>query len=119
MAGEQESLNADEMRSELAERGEEILNRALEFARERPQAAIGIAFGVGWVLGNGVPPRLIMTAARMGFRAILGGALANSDLVGSLRDALGKQDVDTREESPSRRRAPKDETGNGPESNKR
>ena len=88
-------IDLETLKSEIAEKGQEFLGKAVEFARERPHVAVGIAFGVGWILGNGVSPRLLMGAARIGWRSVLGGALAGTGLMGALSgtDAGGESTV--------------------------
>jgi hypothetical protein len=77
-----EQLDIEAVKSEISEKANEVIGTAVEFARERPHVAVGIAFGVGWILGNGLPPRLILGAARLGWKAMLGGAVASSGLMG-------------------------------------
>jgi hypothetical protein len=84
-----QEMDLDAMRTELTERAHEAMTKAADFAREKPHMAVGIALGVGWVLGNGLPPRLVMTAARLGWKAMLGSAIAGSGLAGILREATG------------------------------
>lgn len=78
MGEEQRDLEA--MREDLAEKAREVAARVADFARERPHAAVAIAFGVGWVLGNGLPPRVLLGVARLGLKAALGGLLASGGL---------------------------------------
>lgn len=78
------AMDMEALREDLASKANEALAHVIEFAREKPHAAVGIALGVGWVLGNGLPPRVIMGAARLGWKAMLGGALAGSGLTGIL-----------------------------------
>jgi hypothetical protein len=80
----QQGIDIEEVRSEIAEKAEQIVGQAVEFAREKPHLAVGAAFGIGWILGNGLPPRVLMMAARLGWKAMLGGALASSGLMGIL-----------------------------------
>jgi hypothetical protein len=72
----EQELDLDAVREELREKAKELAGKAATFAREQPHVAVGLAFGVGWILGNGLSPRLVMGAARMGWKALLGGALA-------------------------------------------
>ena len=75
-----EQLDIENVRNEIAEKANEVVGQAVEFAKERPHVAVGIALGIGWVLGNGLPPRVILGAARLGWKAMLGGALASGGL---------------------------------------
>lgn len=75
-----EQLDIEAVREEISEKANELIGQAVEFAREKPHLAVGAAFGIGWILGNGLPPRVIMSAARLGWKAMLGGAIATSGL---------------------------------------
>jgi hypothetical protein len=74
----------EEIQGEFRAKVDEALGKAVAFARARPHVAVGEAFGVGWVLGNGLHPRMVAGAARLGWKAMLGGALASSGLMGAL-----------------------------------
>lgn len=80
-------MDLDAIKGQISERANEVLGQAVDFAREKPHVAVGIAFGVGWVLGNGLPPRVIMGVARLGWKAALGGALAGSGIMGIFGEA--------------------------------
>jgi hypothetical protein len=71
----------------MIEKAQAIAEQAIEFAREKPHVAVGIAFGVGWVLGNGLHPRVVLSAARLGWRAVIGGALGAGGIAGILSQA--------------------------------
>lgn len=85
-----EQLDIEQVKRDVATRANEIIGQAVEFAREKPHAAVGIAFGIGWVLGNGLPPRVIGTVARIGWRALLGGAVASGGLASMLGGIMGQ-----------------------------
>ena len=111
MAEQTQQLDIEKIREEITEKGQEMIERAVDFAREKPHIAVGAALGIGWILGNGLPPRLIMAAARLGWKAALGGALAGSGILGTLKEALGeapeghtKQNGNARKSSESRTR---------------
>jgi hypothetical protein len=87
----EQTIDMEALKSEIAAKGQEYLGKAAEFARERPHVAVGIAFGVGWLLGNGLSPKLLMGAARIGWRAVLGGALAGSGIAGVVSGAMGER----------------------------
>lgn len=70
-----QGLDLEQIKRDVTEQARALTDKASEFAREQPHAAVGIALGVGWILGNGLPPRLVMAAARMGWKAMLGGAI--------------------------------------------
>ena len=52
-----------------------VLDSASELARESPRAALAIAVAAGFVLGGGLTPRLIGSAAMLAGRNYLGRAL--------------------------------------------
>lgn len=81
-------MDLEALKSDIAQKAEQAASHAIDFARERPHAAVAMALGLGWVLGNGLPPRLIMGAARLGIKAALGGLLAS----GGLASILGGSD---------------------------
>lgn len=85
----EQQLDLEALKADISEKAGEAVGRACEFARERPHLAVGIAFGVGWVLGNGLPPRLLLGVARLGWKAALGGMLASSGLAGLMGEAEG------------------------------
>jgi len=88
MKQQDESTDLQTLQGELGDRAKELLGQAADFAREKPHMAVGVAFGLGWVLGNGLPPRVVMGAARMGWRSMLGGALAGGGLAGILQNLV-------------------------------
>lgn len=52
-----------------------VLDNASELARESPHAALAIALAAGFVLGGGLTPRLLGSAAMIAGRTYLGRAL--------------------------------------------
>jgi hypothetical protein len=52
-----------------------VLDSASELARESPRAALAIAVAAGFVLGGGLTPRLLGSAAMIAGRTYLGRAL--------------------------------------------
>jgi len=111
----------EQLKEDLGERANDILDKAATFARSRPHLAVGAALGVGWVLGNGLHPRLAMGATRMVYKALVGSAFAG----GGLMQTLGVEQEDAREDaraasraaapSGARRAAPEGKTGSVPE----
>jgi hypothetical protein len=91
MVDESRDLDRGKSKSEAVDRVQEALAKATEFAKERPHLAVGVAFGVGWLLGNGLHPRVVMGAARLGWRTWVGSALAG----GGLLEALGFEQAST------------------------
>lgn len=86
---ERNSLDLDQVRKDITEKANMALGQAVEFAREQPHVAVGAALAIGWVLGNGLPPRLLTSAARMGWRAMIGGAIAGGTGAGLLNQLIG------------------------------
>jgi hypothetical protein len=109
-------VDLESIQDDLKEKGRELLDKAAAFAREQPHLAVAAAFGIGWILGNGLSPRIVSAGAKLGMRALLGGALAGTGLVGVLggeeglggsspRSSEGEGDVrGTRGDGPSRDR---------------
>jgi hypothetical protein len=85
-----QSIDVESIQNEVAEKGRELLEKAAVFAREQPHLAVAAAFGIGWILGNGLSPRIVTAGARLGMRTLLGGALAGSGLVGVLGGEEGE-----------------------------
>ncbi|MEO7091721.1 MAG: hypothetical protein ABI175_00635, partial [Polyangiales bacterium] len=54
-----ESLDLEEMQTKALEGLQEVRGSVEEFARANPRTAVGIALGVGFVLGGGLTPRLL------------------------------------------------------------
>jgi len=79
-----QQLDLEAMKRDISEKADEALAQVADFARERPHVAVGLALGLGWVLGNGLPPRIILGAARAGWKAALGGMLASGGLASIL-----------------------------------
>lgn len=59
MQGEAMSNDLGEMQDRAITSIREARGTVEEFARENPRAAIGIAVGVGFILGGGLTPRLL------------------------------------------------------------
>lgn len=91
----EQTLDIEALREEFGDRAKEFADKATAFAKEQPHLAVGLALGVGWILGNGLSPRIVGAAARLGWKAALGGALAGSGLAGILGN-------DSNESSPVR-----------------
>jgi hypothetical protein len=69
----------------------QILGTAASFAREHPHAAIAGAFGIGFLLGGGLSPRLLGGVAMLAGRRYWS-QIARATLEGVLRDQLGRGD---------------------------
>ncbi len=65
----------DTIRSELAHRRDELRQALHEFVEANPLAAVGIAFGVGYLASGALFSRSTMRVAMMGGRFVLGGML--------------------------------------------
>jgi len=85
--------DVEQLKGDLTETAGEVLEKVVTFTRERPHIAVGIALGAGWILGNGLHPRLAMGATRLAYKALLGGALAD----GGLLRALGIEEEEEEE----------------------
>lgn len=79
---------ADADVDEGQDRNKNFLTRALEGAvegiRRYPIPAVGGAFAVGFILGNGTPKFVARTAVTIGLRALLHRVLEDTDLVDSI-----------------------------------
>jgi hypothetical protein len=60
------------------------LDRAIEGIRRHPIPAVGGAFALGFVIGNGIPKFVGRTAVTIGLRALLRRVLEDSDIVESI-----------------------------------
>ena len=109
-------LDLEKLQDEVKEKGEELVGKAVAFAREQPHLAVAAALGLGWILGNGLSPKIVTAGARIGMKTLLGGALAGTGLAGVLGgEGIGSLlGMHEREEAPApapkrTRRAPKRE----------
>lgn len=64
-----------ELRDELAQRTQQIRDAIHSFVDERPLAAVGIAFGVGYLVSGALFSRATMKVAGVGGRFLVGNAL--------------------------------------------
>lgn len=69
------SENFDGVREELGERVQEIRETVTNYVDANPLAAVGIAFGVGYLLSGALFSRTTFKAASIGGRFALGGLL--------------------------------------------
>jgi hypothetical protein len=67
--------NLNELREELGERTQEIRDTVSNYVEANPHAAVGIAFGVGYLLSGALFSRTTLKAATIGGRFALGGLL--------------------------------------------
>src|SRR5512146_1362723 len=65
--------NFDEVREELGERVQEIRTTITNYVDAHPLAAVGMAFGVGYLLSGALFSRTTFKAATLGGRFALGG----------------------------------------------
>lgn len=65
--------NFDEVREELGERVQEIRTTITNYVDAHPVAAVGMAFGVGYLLSGALFSRTTFKAATLGGRFALGG----------------------------------------------
>jgi ElaB/YqjD/DUF883 family membrane-anchored ribosome-binding protein len=64
--------NFDEIRHEVGQRTQEIREYINSLVAEQPLAAVGIAFGVGYLLSGALVSRTTFRVARLGGRVVLG-----------------------------------------------
>jgi hypothetical protein len=69
----------------LSDRQQGIVEPMAEFIQERPLVALGMAFGIGYVLGGGLFSRTTGRVLALGWR--LGGMAMMKNLVSSLSNA--------------------------------
>jgi hypothetical protein len=55
----EESVDLEEMQTKALEGLKEVRGTVEEFAKTNPRTAVGIALGVGFILGGGLTPRLL------------------------------------------------------------
>ena len=67
--------NLNELREELGERTQEIRETVGNYVDANPLAAVGIAFGVGYLLSGALFSRTTFKAAKVGARFAFGGVL--------------------------------------------
>jgi hypothetical protein len=69
------SETLDEVREELGERVQELRETVTNYVDAHPITAVGIAFGVGYLLSGALFSRATFKAARIGGRFAVGGFL--------------------------------------------
>ncbi len=67
--------NFDDLRAQLSERTQELRETISNYVDAKPLAAVGIAFGVGYLLSGALFSRTTFKAAAVGGRFALGGVL--------------------------------------------
>jgi len=67
--------NFGEIRDELSERTQEIREAITTFVDEHPIQAVGMAFGIGYLLSGALFSRTTFRAAAFGGRMVIGGFL--------------------------------------------
>jgi hypothetical protein len=65
--------NFEQVKSKLSERTQELQSAVQEFVGDSPLRAVGIAFGVGYLLSGALFSRTTMRVAGLGGRFVLGG----------------------------------------------
>jgi hypothetical protein len=89
-AADRVGANFDELRARVGERTRELQSTVRQFVDENPLGAVGIAFGVGYLLSGALFSRATFKAASLGGRLVVGG-LVRTLVAGvgpSLIDAL-------------------------------
>lgn len=84
------AANFDELRQQLSQRTQEVRAAVGSFVDERPLTAVGIAFGIGYLLSGALVSRLTARVIGVGGRIVLGNALRTL-APGLLLGALGLQ----------------------------
>jgi ElaB/YqjD/DUF883 family membrane-anchored ribosome-binding protein len=67
--------NFEALRARLGERTQELRDTISNFVEEQPLAAVGIAFGVGYLLSGALFSRTTFKAASVGSKFVFGGFL--------------------------------------------
>jgi hypothetical protein len=67
--------NFEQVKSQISERTQEFQSTVQQFVEDSPLRAVGIAFGVGYLLSGALFSRTTMKVAGLGGRFVLGGFL--------------------------------------------
>lgn len=76
------SQGIGELSRALSERRENVVEPMSEFIQQKPMAALGIAFGIGYVLGGGLFTRTTGRLLGLGWK--LGGMALAKNVLGNL-----------------------------------
>jgi hypothetical protein len=87
-AGERVLADIDELRTAVQHRAAMLSQTVSGFVDEHPYAAMGAAFGAGYLLSGGLYSRTTRRALRLGAR-LLAGVLVKHVLTGQAAAALG------------------------------
>ena len=74
--------NFEQVKSRISERTQEIQSTVQQFVDESPLRAVGLAFGVGYLLSGALFSRTTMKVAGLGGRFVLGGFI--KQLIGGI-----------------------------------
>ena len=69
-SAQQSSSELEQMQAKATEGLREARTAVEDFARHNPRAAVGIALGVGFILGGGLTPRLLFGVGLFAARAM-------------------------------------------------
>ena len=86
----------EEIEKLIGAKAGKVADDVARFARERPHAALGIALGVGWILANGVPPRVFQVIATRAVRTAVRGVFMGGGLL-TLVERLGGRPANTKQ----------------------
>jgi hypothetical protein len=109
--------NFEEIRDQLSERTQELRETVGNFVDEQPLAAVGIAFGVGYLLSGALFSRTTFKAASIGGKFVLGGFL--KQLVGGIGPGIlaaalsGRGGEEEGKQSKPRQGGSRSRSGNG------
>jgi hypothetical protein len=109
--------NFDEVRARLSERTRQLQSTVQQFVDDNPLGAVGIAFGIGYLLSGALFSRATFKAASVGGRLVVGGFLRQlvagigPGLIGAI---LGAQAQAQQQEAPEEASAQRRDGGNRP-----
>lgn len=81
---------AEPEQESLAQQAQQVAEQVSSFAQEHPHAALAAAFGIGWILANGVPPRWVQFALAAGAKRALRSAVTGEGLLRLAEEISGR-----------------------------
>ena len=98
------SMDVAEMQAKAVEGLQEARGAIESFAKNNPRTAVGVALGVGFVLGGGLTPRILFGLGAI-FARNFARDYAKSQLSSMTKSFLGGEEEE--DEKPARRAAPR------------